>query len=119
MIKFGLREARMLAEVPDAHLPTVEVTLKILGVKNVVKEEVLRFTAAARAMIASANEKKTSILRNDAVDQKQVEEKVTKINTARATREAENTASVAKEDALIEAEKARIEELNKLADKFA
>ena len=117
--KFGLNEARKLAGEPDAHLPTVRATLKILGVPNIVGKQVAKLVAFAQAVVQVAIVDKGNLRIADAEDEKTTIQTIANLRTARDNRGKENLTKVAGCERVANDHRQVIADLQELAKKFA
>ena len=117
--KFGIVQARILIQEPDAHIPTVKATLKVIGVPNVVAAEVQKMIANAKAVVESTRGAINRILAKDAADDQSTQQKIKNLQTARAQRAQANAATVTANENAVGSQDELVQELRQLAEKFS
>lgn len=117
--KFGLDQARILVSEPDAHLPTVKATLKILGVPNIVGQQVAKLVASAQKAIQTAIEAKNTLRVKDAEDEKVTTQTISNLRIARDAQAKTNVTAVAGHEKVVADHRQAVADLQALAKKFA
>ena len=116
---FGLKEARKLVGEPDAHLPTVKATLKILGVPNIVGKQVSKLVTSAQKAIHAAVEAKNGTQLADKTDERDTTKQISDLRTARDNRAKANVVAVTGHEKVVSDHNQVIADLQALAKKFA
>lgn len=119
--KFDLRLAAEMAKNQEAvdHWKVIKETLKAVGVKIVVGQQIAKLVVGAKAAIASANKAIADLRVRDAEDEQGTVRQIGDLRTARDERAKGNAAVIASHGGVATTQQAEIDRLLELAKKFA